>query len=199
MQEHAFHLHKGDFQDALSLRYSLLPLHTAKTCCCRTSFSVDHAMMCPFWGFTTFRHNEVYDLTATLLTEVCHNVVTEPPLQPITAENFPYATANTADDARLDIKARGFWCRRQDAFFDVHVFYPNASSYCTLNLSSAYKHHETLRNVNMVIELEKLSMVSLPHWCLLAVWVGRQLLFTNVWQTYLLLAGDNLTVPQFIG
>ena len=38
VQEHAFHLHKGDFRDALSLHYSLLPLHTAKTYHCGTSF-----------------------------------------------------------------------------------------------------------------------------------------------------------------
>ena len=46
-----------------------------------------------------------------------------------------------ADDARLDVKA-GFWCRGQDAYFDVRVFYPNASSYRSLSLSSAYKHHK---------------------------------------------------------
>ena len=69
------------------------------------------------------RHNEVCDLTATLLTEVCHNVANEPSLQPICAETFPNATANTADDARLDVKASGgFWCRGQDAYFDVRVF-----------------------------------------------------------------------------
>ena len=57
-------------------------------------------------------------------------------------QSFPYATANTADDACLDVKARGFWCRGQDAFFDVRIFYPNASSYHALSLSSAYKRHE---------------------------------------------------------
>ena len=67
-------------------------------------------------GFPTFHHNEVRDLTATLLTEVCHN---EPPLHPITTKTFPYATANNTDDACLDVKARVFWCRGQDAFFDV--------------------------------------------------------------------------------
>ena len=82
---------------------------------------------------------------ATLLTEVCHNVTTEPPLPLITAEAFPYATANTADDACLDVKVRGFWCRGQDAFFDVWVLYPNASSYHTLSLSSAYKCHEDVK------------------------------------------------------
>jgi len=88
-------------------------------------------------GFPTTCHNEVRDLTATLLTEVRHNVVTKPALQPITAETFPHSTANTSDDARLNLKTRGFWCRGQDAFFDVRVFYPNVSSYCTVSLTSA--------------------------------------------------------------
>ena len=122
-----------------------------------------------------------------------------PSWQPITVKTFLYATANTADDARLDVKARGFWCRGQDAFFDVLIFYPNATSYCTLSLSSAYKRH-VLRNVNMAIELEKLSMVSLPHLylLLLAVWVRRQLLPTNILLTYLLPTGDNITCTTTI-
>ena len=142
IQEHGFHLHKGDFRDALSLRYGLSPLNTSKSCHCGASFSVDHAMVCPFGGFPIIRHNEVRDLTASLLTAVCHNVATEPCLQPITSETFPLASTNTRDDARLDVKARGFWSRGQDAFFDVRVFYPNAPSYRSLSLTSAYKHHE---------------------------------------------------------
>ena len=135
-------LHKGDFRDALSLRYGITPSNTSSTCQCGTSFSVDHAMVCPFGGFPTIRHNEVRDLTASLLTEVCHNVATEPSLQPITSETFSLASANTSSDARLDVKARGFWSRGQDAYFDVRVFYPNASSYRSLSLPSVYKYHE---------------------------------------------------------
>ena len=45
-------------------------------------------MICPYGGFPIIRHNEVRDLTATLLTEVCHNVATEPALQPISAVNM---------------------------------------------------------------------------------------------------------------
>ena len=99
-------------------------------------------MVCPFGGFPIIRYNEVRDLTASLLTEVSHNVQTEPSLQPVTTETFSLASANTADDARLDIKTRGFWSRGQDAYFDVRVFYPNASSYRSLSLNSAYKRHE---------------------------------------------------------
>ena len=86
--EHGFHLHKSDFRDALSLCYGITPSNTSSTCQCGTSFSVDHAMICPFGGFPTIRHNEVRDLTASLLTEVCHNVATEPSLHPITAGTF---------------------------------------------------------------------------------------------------------------
>ena len=52
------------------------------------SFSVEHAMMCNLGGFPTIRHNEIRDLTASLLSEVCHNVVIEPHLQPLNGEGF---------------------------------------------------------------------------------------------------------------
>ena len=45
-------------------------------CTCGMSFSVDHAMMCNLGGFPTIRHNEILDLTASLLSEVCHNKLT---------------------------------------------------------------------------------------------------------------------------
>ena len=75
----------------------------------RLASMVDHAMVCPFGGFPTIRHNKVRDLTASLLTEVSYNVQTEPSLQPVTTETFSLASANTTNDARLDIKTRGFW------------------------------------------------------------------------------------------
>ena len=76
---------------------------------CGKSFTVDHALSCPSGGYPTIRHNEIRDLTAKLMTEVCRDVCVEPHLQPLTGENLSYATANREDSARLDIKARGFW------------------------------------------------------------------------------------------
>ena len=99
-------------------------------------------MTCHMGGFPTIRHNEIRDITASLLTEVCHNVCTEPQLQPLNGENMTAQSANTDDGARVDIRARGFWNRSQDAFFDVRVFYPNASSNRSANPSSAYRKHE---------------------------------------------------------
>ena len=81
-------------------------------------------------------------LTASLLTEVCPNVAIEPHLQPLSGESFRLASTNTDDGARLDVRARGFWNMRQDAFFDVRVFHPNAPSNSSRSLPAAYKKHE---------------------------------------------------------
>ena len=72
-------------------------------------------MICHMGGIPTIRHNEIRDMTANLLTEICHNVAAEPLLQPLTNESFPHRTANTDANARLDIRARGFWNTGQDA------------------------------------------------------------------------------------
>ena len=48
-------------------------------------------MVCHMGGFPTIRHNEIRDLTASLLTEVCHNVAAEPHLQPLNGETMAFA------------------------------------------------------------------------------------------------------------
>ena len=114
-------------------------------------------MVCPFRGFPTFCHNEVFDLTATLLTEVCHNVATEPPLQLITMETFPYATVNTADDACLDVKARGFGTGSRMLSLMYRYFIQMLLvivHLVSLLLTNAMK---MLRNVNMTIKIQAVN------------------------------------------
>ena len=79
-------------------------------------------MICKRGGFSILRHNKIRDLTANLLTEVCHNA-----------------------EARLDIKARSFWNPIQDAFFDVRVFHPNASCYRSKDTAAIYRQHESAK------------------------------------------------------
>ena len=99
--------------------------------------------MCSKGGFPAIRHNEVRDLTADLLTEVCYDVEVEPKLQELTGEHMHLRSANTEDGARLDVRARGFWGHSsQCAFFDVRIFYPNAQSNMSTSLSSTYRKHE---------------------------------------------------------
>ena len=87
------------------------------------------------------RHNQLRDTTADLLREVSNDVSVEPRLQPLTGEYFPPST-NTEDDARLDIRAKGFWDNQQQDTFDVRVFIPFAPSYRESTLAANYRRHE---------------------------------------------------------
>ena len=109
IKEHGFCLHKEAFRDALCLRYGWKPNVLPTTCACGQQFNIEHALSCKLGGFQTRRHNEVRDSTARMMAEVCHNVSVEPHLQPLSGENMHYNSAITEDNARLDIKASGFW------------------------------------------------------------------------------------------
>ena len=76
-------------------------------CLCGKPLNVEHALSCPTGGFPIIRHNEIRDITASLMTEVCHSVSVEPLLQPLTREQLSTKSAITTDEARADIQARG--------------------------------------------------------------------------------------------
>ena len=80
----------------------------------------------------------------------------EPPLTPLSGEEFTAPTASTEDDSRPDVAARGFWVRGNKAFLDVRVFNPLAKSYRNQSLSNIYnslekakkaKYNERILNV----------------------------------------------------
>ena len=93
-------------------------------------------------GFIIQCHNEICDLTADLLAEVCKDVPIEPMLESLYGETFQFMSANTSDEARLDVSARGFWLRGQSAFFDVKIFNPNARRYLGQSLQQSYISNE---------------------------------------------------------
>ena len=87
------------------------------------------------------RHNELRDLGAELLDEVCKDVQTEPSLLP--CEKDQVGPGGTDDPgARLDISARGFWAPMQRAFFDVRVIHLNSPSYVDQAPQQIYQMHE---------------------------------------------------------
>ena len=49
---------------------------------CDSNFTVERALSCAKGGFPSIRHNEIRDLTANLLTEVCNEVCIKLNLQP---------------------------------------------------------------------------------------------------------------------
>ena len=99
-------------------------------------------MICPVGGLPIVRHNEIRDITADWLNEICPDVEKEPQLQPLNDETILPRTANREDEARADIRAKGFWSKQKVAFFDVRVFHPNAPSYRNTSIPALYRQHE---------------------------------------------------------
>ena len=54
-------------------------------------------------GFVTIRHNQVRNITASLLNEICNDVQT----QSLPGEHFDAKTASKHEDAQLDISDFG--------------------------------------------------------------------------------------------
>ena len=153
IDEYGFCLHKSAFRDALCLRYAWPIKQAPQSCVCGKKFDVDHSMMCSKGGFPTIRHNEVRDLTADLLTEVCYDVEVEPKLQELTGEHIHLRSANTDDGARLDVRARGFWGHSsQCAFFDVRIFIQTHKAICPPAYLLPIESMKLKRNASMASE-----------------------------------------------
>ena len=110
------------------------------------------------------RHNEIRDITAKALCEVCKDVETEPLLSRLSGERFHNRTAIVGDKARLGISANGVWIKGQKEFFDVRVFNHNASRYINQTLKKNLERNETekKRNYNQrILEVENGSFTPL--------------------------------------
>ena len=112
LQDLGFNLNKREFRDAVNLRYDWPVEDIPSTCACGEAFTVDHSMI------DKLGHNELRDLEAEFLSMVCSDVEIEPVLQDISGEHLNRGS-NKAEDARLDIQARGFSERHRSAIFDV--------------------------------------------------------------------------------
>ena len=169
---------------ALCLRYGWPPPLTPSRCVYNKRFTLEHILSCPHGGFPSIRHNKIRNITAHLMSEVCHNVGIEPPLQPLSGETMSYQSANSTDGARLDVKAQGFWgCETQCAFFDVKVFNHLHSHITTPLLPIATEKMNKKSDGHMIRKSEKLNMVVSPplsSQCL-EVWDHLLQLYTRDW------------------
>ena len=143
LTEHGFTLHKSAFHDALTVWYGWTPSRLPSKCECGNRFNVEHALSCAKGGFPSLRHNEIQDITDSLLTEVCSEVCVEPDLQPVTPDQLNGASANSQDGARLDVSANGVRGGRfQKTLFDVRVFNPLAPSNRNQAPAAVYRKHQ---------------------------------------------------------
>lgn len=147
---------KACFRDLVRLRYGWMLTKLPATCECGTNFTVDHALSCKKGGFVSQRHNEVRNMTAKYLREVCHDVAVEPILEDLNGEVLP-RSSNQSNDARVDVSARGFWVAGQKAFLDVRVFNPLAKRYASLTPSKCYDITRRRRRERIIKGCWKLS------------------------------------------
>ena len=150
-------LNKGQFADALCIRYNQPIRNLPSKCPCGEKFDVEHALSCKKGGFIAQRHDNLRDILTTLLNRICKDVEAEPHMLPVTNETFRLRTANTSQEARLDIKANGFWQRSQTAFFDIRVTHVNSSSQIQKPTTTIFREHENSKKreyMQRVIDVE---------------------------------------------
>ena len=157
LKDQGFNLNKAEFQDALNLRYDRHLKNIPTKCGCGKAFTVTHAMNCKKGGFISARHDSIRNFEARLLKQVCNDVQVEPPLQPVNGVTY-LPSAITTDEARLDVRARGFWRHGQNAFFDIRTTNANCKSQKNKKISSILRSHEQEKKTQYnarVMEIEQ--------------------------------------------
>ena len=79
------------------------------SCPCGNKFDIQHSLSCKKGGFIYIRHIDLRDLTANIMSEVCTDTEIEPKLTPLSGEKLQGRTSNNSNEARVDIRTRGFW------------------------------------------------------------------------------------------
>ena len=156
MPQYGTVLNRSDFHDAVCLRYGFQLDGLPPTCVCGEGMTMDHAMTCPSGGYPIARHNEIRDVIAEVLREVVHDVEIEPKLLPYADEDLTGKTTNRSVEARLDIRARGFWTRQQEAFFDIRVthskdcLWSGSDVLCQLESNEREKTRQYAQRINTI-------------------------------------------------
>ena len=162
-----FYLSNPAFKDAIYLRYGRDIPDTPSFWQCGQNFTLDHILSCPIGGFPTIRHNEVRDITASLLPEVCSNVTVEPQLQPLTGEQLQMRSASADSNARLDLSANSVWSGLfGKTFLDVRVFNPFAKSNTEKSSPETYRRHAREKRRKYEQLSMRLKMPLFPRWFL---------------------------------
>ena len=162
LQAAGYVLNKQEFRDGICLRYGWSIPNTPFYCACGVKSSVDHTLICKLGGYVNMRHNNVRDLEANLLKEVCKDVKVEPELLPI--GDTETSSSNDAEKARLDVSAVGIWSSTERTFLDVRVMHPNSPSYLNATPDHLYSQHERekKRTYNdRILQVEKGSFTPL--------------------------------------
>ena len=149
-------LNKQEFKDSVCMRYGWRIANTPSHCQCGQKNDIDHTLCCKKGGYVSMRHNQIRDMEAELMREVCKDVKVEPELLPLETDRI--RNGNLANKARLDVSGNGVWGPFEKTFLDIRVMHPNAPSYRNKSISQVYATHEKekKRSYNeRVIQIEK--------------------------------------------
>ena len=142
LQKLGYVLNKQEFRDCMALRYNWAVPDMPRVCGCGKPSSIDHLLSCHLGGYTNMRHNRLRDLIAKMLKEVCYDVKIEPHLLKVNEGDCVLPHTNKAEQARLDISARGVWTSFDKSFFDVRVTHPNCLSNRSKPFQKIYEENE---------------------------------------------------------
>ena len=91
-------------------------------CPCGSKFDIQYSMSCNKGGFVYVRHNDLRNLTTNMMPEVCSDTEIEPKITPLSGEELQGRTSNNSNEAREDIRTRGFRERGQQVYFGFFKF-----------------------------------------------------------------------------
>ena len=106
--EHGFEQSKQQFWDSVRLRCVWKIANLPTFCSCGSKFDIQHSINSKKGGFVSIRHNDLCDLTARIVSEVCKDTEIGPNILPLSEEELHGRTTNRLNEARLDIRARRF-------------------------------------------------------------------------------------------
>ena len=78
LKNEGYNLNKREFFDALSIRYRWTPKRLPTNYARGKKFNIYHALTCMEGGFIHRRHDEVRNIFAEMLQQVCNDVAVEP-------------------------------------------------------------------------------------------------------------------------
>ena len=155
-------MNKQCFFELIRIRYGWQLDRLPSKCERGSTFSIDHALSCKKGGFLSLRHNQVRNLTANLLIEVCHDVCVKPQLLQLSGENPNEKMTIRSDEARVDVAVRSFWVTGQMVFFDLRVFSPIAKFYINMDTSKAHQLNKKEKKKNYNERLLEVEHGSFP-------------------------------------
>ena len=139
LKAYGYTLNKQEFRDGICLRYDWKIQNVASHCHCGSKNDVDHALSCKRGGYVGMRHDNIRNLEAEFLREVCSDVKIEPQLLPLVNLGL---NGTNAEKARLDVSSVGLFTPMERNFLDVKVTHLNCRSYINKDSSQVYSQHE---------------------------------------------------------